>query len=145
MQKLIRPHGLTTDVVIFTIEDGLLKTLLIKRVGEPFNGEWALPGVFLFDDEGSQDAASRILKNKAGVKNIYLEQLYTFDDNKRDPRGHVCTVAYFALVPRQEINFESEKNIQTPALHPVKNLPHLAFDHKKIVDYATKRLRSKIE
>lgn len=161
MQKLIRSHGLTTDVIIFTIEEGLLKVLLIKRANEPFKDSWALPGGFIWDNEGSQDAASRILKEKAGlgvvswrrvssprnsvVKNVYLEQLYTFDSSGRDPRGRVCTIAYFALVLREEISFESVKNIQTPVLYPVNKLPQLAFDHKRIVDYAIKRLQAKLE
>lgn len=145
MQKLIRPHGLTTDVVVFTIEDGHLKTLLIKRANEPFRGEWALPGGFISDNEGSQDAALRILREKAGVKNVYLEQLYTFDGSGRDPRGRVCTVTYFALVPRQDIIFASGHNIQTPVFHSVRQLPRLAFDHKGILAYAIKRLQAKLE
>lgn len=145
MNKLIRPQGLTTDVVIFTIEDEELKVLLIKRASEPFKSVWALPGGFLFDDEGSQDAASRILKEKAGVKNVYLEQLYTFDGSGRDPRGKVCTITYFALVPRHKIKFERGENIQTPFFFSVNKLPKPAFDHKKITDYAVKRLQSKLE
>src|SRR3990167_11391791 len=87
MQKIIRPHSLTTDVIIFTIENGQLKILLIKRANDPFKNKWALPGGFINDNEGSQDAALRVLKNKAGLKNVYLEQLYTFDGSGRDPRG----------------------------------------------------------
>lgn len=145
MQKLIRPHGLTTDVIIFTIEEGLLKVLLIKRANEPFKDSWALPGGFIWDNEGSRDAASRILKEKAGLKNVYLEQLYTFDGSGRDPRGRVCTVTYFALVLRQDISFKLTKNIQNPMLYSVNKLPQLAFDHKKIIDYAIKRLQAKLE
>lgn len=145
MQKLIRSRGLTTDIVIFTIEHNRLKALLIKRTNEPFKEEWALPGGFVWDNEGSQDAAFRILKEKAGVKNVFLEQLYTFDGSGRDPRGRVCTVVYFALVLFKDIHIKSGKNIQTPIFYPVNKLPKLAFDHKKIVDYAVKRLRSKLE
>jgi len=145
MQKLIRPHSLTTDVIIFTIENGQLKILLIKRANDPFKNKWALPGGFINDNEGSQDAALRVLKNKAGLKNVYLEQLYTFDGSSRDPRGRVCTVVYFALVLLEDIKFESGKKLQTPVFYPVNKLPQLAFDHKKIVTYAIKRLRSKLE
>ncbi|HEY4474971.1 MAG TPA: NUDIX domain-containing protein [Candidatus Paceibacterota bacterium] len=145
MQKLIRPHSLTTDVIIFTIENGKLKILLIKRANDPFKNKWALPGGFINDNEGSQDAALRVLKNKAGLKNVYLEQLYTFDGSSRDPRGRVCTVVYFALVLLEDIKFESGKKLQTPVFYPVNKLPQLAFDHKKIVTYAIKRLRSKLE
>lgn len=145
MQKLIQPPALTTDVVIFTIEDGLLKVLLIKRNNEPFKNEWALPGGFILNDEGSRTAASRVLKEKASVRNVYLEQLYTFDGSGRDPRGQVCTVAYFALVLHKNLTLESGKNIQTPLFYPVKRLPKLAFDHKGIINYAVKRLQSKLE
>lgn len=144
-QKLIKLQGLTTDVVIFTIEDEKLQVLLIRRANEPFRNRWALPGGFIFDYEGSQDAALRILKEKAGVKNVYLEQLYTFDSSGRDPRGRVCTVTYFALAPRHKIKFEGGKNVQTPLFSPVKKLPKLAFDHRGIINYAISRLQAKLE
>ena len=145
MSRLIGPRGLTTDVVIFTIEDGKLKVLLIKRVNEPSLGYWALPGSSWCGKEGSQKAATRTLKEKAGVSNVYLEQLYTFDGPGRDPRGKVCTITYFALVPRYKIKFEGEKNIQTPSFFLVNKLPRLAFDHKRIIDYSVRRLQSKLE
>lgn len=145
IQKLIQSRGLTTDVVMFTLEDDKLKVLLIRRASEPFKGSWALPGSFLLNEEGSQEAAVRTLKEKAGVKNVYLEQLYTFDGSGRDPRGRVCTVAYFALVPRHKIKLETGKNIQTPSFFSLNKLPKLAFDHKKIIEYAVKRLQAKLE
>ena len=114
-KKFIWPSGLTTDIVIFTVEEGSLKVLLIKRANEPFQDKWALPGGFPFKDETTHQAALRILEKKAGIKNVYVEQLYTFDGSGRDPRGHVCTVAYFALAHRHKITFESGKNVQTPA------------------------------
>ena len=144
-QKLPRLQGLTTDIVIFTIENEGLKTLLIRRANEPFKGNWALPGGFILEKEGSRDAALRVLRDKAGVKNVYLEQLYTFDDSGRDPRGQVCTITYFALVPRYKIKFEDGKNIQTPSLFSLDKLPKLAFDHKLIVSSALKRLQAKLE
>lgn len=119
--------------------------LLIKRANDPFKNKWALPGGFIKGNEGSQDAARRVLKNKAGLKDVYLEQLYTFDGSDRDPRGHVCTVVYFALVLLEDIKFEFGKNLQTPIFYSVNKFPQLAFDHKKIVTYAIKRLKSKLE
>lgn len=145
MQKLIKPQGLTTDVVIFTTENGVLKVLLIKRTNEPFKKQWALPGGFIWDNEGSRDAALRVLKDKAGVSNVYLEQLYTFDGSGRDPRGRVCTVAYFALVLLKNTAFQSGKNTQTPVFYSINKLPQLAFDHRGIINYAVKRLQSKLE
>jgi 8-oxo-dGTP diphosphatase len=142
---LYTPPAVTVDTVIFTIEDGELKVLLIKRSESPFKGAWALPGGFLLRNEPSDRGALRILKEKAGVKNVYVEQLYTFDRAGRDPRGHVLTVAYFALVPREKIKFEGNGDLQTPAFYSVRKLPLLAFDHKEIVQYAVKRLQAKLE
>ncbi len=144
-QKLYTPPAVTVDAVIFTIEDGELKTLLIKRSEAPFKGSWALPGGFLLRNESSERGALRILKEKAGVKNVYMEQLYTFDVVGRDPRGHVLTVAYFALAPRDKIKFEGNSNLQVPSFYSVKKLPSLGFDHKDIVHYAVKRLQAKLE
>lgn len=143
--KLYTPPAVTVDTVIFTIEDGQLKVLLIKRADQPFKGSWALPGGFLLKNETSEQGALRILKEKAGVKSVYVEQLYTFDGVGRDPRGHVLTVAYFALAPRDKIRFEGNGDLQTPAFHSVKKLPSLAFDHKNIISYAIKRLQAKLE
>lgn len=133
-----------TDIVIFTIESGQLKVLLINRENQPFKGHWALPGGFIHDNESPEEAALRVLKNKAGVKNFYLEQLYTFAGSGRDPRGNVITVTYFALVPPEKIKIQSAK-AQDPTLFSLKKLPKLAFDHGKIIDYALKRLQAKLE
>lgn len=144
-QKLYTSPALTVDVIIFTIEDEKLKVLLIKRADKPFRDKWALPGGFLLKNETTERAALRILEEKAGVKNVYLEQLYTFDSLKRDPRGHVVSVSYFSVVNRKIIVFEKGSNIQTPTLQPVENIPGLAFDHNEIVAYALQRLSYKIE
>lgn len=137
--------GVTIDAVIFTIDKNDLKILLIKRNNKPFLGYWALPGGFLLKNESAEHAASRILKNKAGVKNVYLEQLYAFDSPGRDPRGHVITIGYFALLPKPSIKITRANNLQDPTFHPVNKLPLLAFDHKNIIKYALTRLHSKIE
>src|SRR3989344_4284385 len=104
--KIHQPPAVTVDIVIFTIENKELRVLLIKRANEPFKGEAALPGGFLARGETTQRAALRILKDKAGVGDVYVEQLYTFDNPGRDPRGQVLTVTYFALIPREQIKFE---------------------------------------
>jgi 8-oxo-dGTP diphosphatase len=90
---------LVVDIVLFTIEDGDLKVLLINRDGDPFKGFEALPGGYLLAGETTKTAAERVLKEKAGVSDIYIEQLYTFDELNRDPRGPVFSVTYLALVP----------------------------------------------
>ncbi len=143
--RFYQSPAVTTDVVIFGIENKNLKVLLIKREGEPFKGSWALPGGFLLKDEDTHLAAARILLEKAGINDVYVEQLYTFDEEKRDPRGRIISVAYFTLVPIENINFKNSKNVQTPLFWNLKKLPRLAFDHKQIIDYAEKRLQSKLE
>lgn len=144
-QKLYWPPAVTVDVVIFTIENDQLKVLVIKRKKPPFEGSWALPGGFLARDESAKEGATRVLKEKTGIGRVYVEQLYTFDSPHRDPRGHVISIAYFALVPRAKMIFGSGKKLQTPSLVPIKQLTKLAFDHKSILKYALQRLRYKLE
>src|ERR1043165_3812997 len=90
--------ALTVDCVVFGFDEDELKVLLIERGQEPFKGRWALPGGFVRVDETIDDAARRELEEEAGLKNIFLEQLYTFGGVNRDPRERVVSVAYFALV-----------------------------------------------
>jgi len=137
--------SVTVDIVIFTIMENDLKVLLVKRGMEPFKGMWAIPGGFVGIDENLEDAARRELLEETGVKDVYLEQLYTFGDVNRDPRGRVITVAYFALVNSKGIHLKATTDVSDVAWHSVYALPSLAFDHRKIVDYALLRLRYKLE
>ncbi len=144
IHKFEKP-SVTIDVVVFTIQNEDLKVLLVKRNIEPFKGKWAIPGGFVRIDESLEDAAKRELQEETGVKNIYLEQLYTFGDPKRDPRGRVITVSYLALVNSEKIKLKAATDVSDAQWFSVKKLPNLAFDHKKILDYALKRLRWKFE
>jgi 8-oxo-dGTP diphosphatase len=137
--------SVTVDLVIFTIAENDLKVLLIRRGGEPFKGRWALPGGFVEIDEALETAAARELEEEVGVSNVYLEQLYTFGDPKRDPRGRVISVAYFALVDAEHQKIAAASDAADAAWHSVFSPPKLAFDHKKILEYAVWRLRNKIE
>lgn len=87
------------DIVVFSIHQHRLKVLLIQRGIPPFKGQYALPGGFVLAGETLEAAAFRELREETGTENVYLEQLYTFGDPKRDPRGRVVTVAFYALVP----------------------------------------------
>ena len=90
--------ALTVDCVVFGLEASELKVLLIERDLEPFKGHWALPGGFVNMDETLEQAALRELQEETGLRDLYLEQLYTFGQVDRDPRGRTVSVAYYALV-----------------------------------------------
>ena len=89
--------ALTVDCVVFGFDEGELKVLFIQRGLAPFKGQWALPGGFVRVNETLDNAARRELSEETGLKNVFLEQLYTFGEVKRDPRERVVSVAYYAL------------------------------------------------
>lgn len=138
------PHPyVTVDVLIFSIIKGELSALLIKRSNPPFGGEFALPGGFVAEEESLDEAAKRVIEAKARMKGLYLEQLFTFGDRGRDPRGRVVSVSYLALVPEEKIGTIGDgKHIVE--FFGVKKLPQLAFDHKMIIETGINRLKSKI-
>jgi 8-oxo-dGTP diphosphatase len=135
----------TVDLVIFTIRDGALQVLLIQRGVAPYEGRWALPGGFLRAGESLEAAALRELEEEAGVRDIYLEQLYSFGDPARDPRGRVVTVAYYALVAAARAPLVAGSDAAAARWWPVTAHPPLAFDHARILAYAVERLRNKLE
>lgn len=142
--KYERP-SVTVDIVIFTIRDNDLKVLLIKRKGHPYQNFWAIPGGFVKMDESLEEAAFRELKEETGVSDVYLEQLYTFGEPGRDPRTRVITVAYFALINSEKLELYASTDAEEVRWYSTKELPSLAFDHSKIMDYAITRLRYKLE
>ena len=140
-----QPIQVTVDIVVFTVHEQTLQVLLIERGIDPFKGRYALPGGFVRTEETLEQAAFRELLEETGTKDVYLEQLYTFGDPHRDPRGRVVTVAYYALVPTDKSPLLAGTDAATAGWYPVSALPPLAFDHKKIVEYAVDRLRNKLE
>jgi len=136
--------AVTVDVVIFSLRDSDLKVLLIRRAAPPFKGKWAIPGGYVHPDEALDEAAQRELEEETGLPDVYLEQLYTFGAPKRDPRGRVITVAYFALVS-DDVTVRAGDDAAEAAWHSVHDLPDLAFDHDEILSYALQRLRYKLE
>jgi ADP-ribose pyrophosphatase YjhB (NUDIX family) len=129
-------------VVILTVIEDELRLLLIHRSGEPYLGYWALPGGLLLPSESLADAAARKLVEETGVSDVYLEQLFTFDD--LDGEVESVAVVYFALVDSRRVRLRAEAAWE-PAWFSVSTLPELAFDNAKVVDYAITRLRNKLE
>jgi 8-oxo-dGTP diphosphatase len=137
--------SVTVDVVIFTIREGALQVLLVRRGIPPFEGQYAIPGGFVREDELLEDAARRELEEETGVRNVFLEQLYTFGDPARDPRGRVITVAYYALIATDKISLAASGDAAEARWFSMSDLPPVAFDHQRILDYALERLRNKLE
>jgi len=137
--------SVTADVIIFTLRGEDLQALLVRRKHPPFKGMWAIPGGFVHIDESLEEAALRELEEETGVRDVYLEQLYTFGDIDRDPRGRVITVAYFALVPADAVHPHAGDDASETRWWSVYDLPSLAFDHAEILTYALQRLRYKLE
>lgn len=135
--------AVTVDLVIFTVNDDTLKIMLVKRAEDPFADCWSIPGGFLKAGESLEGAALRVLGEKTGMENVYMEQLYTFGDPSRDPRTRVITVTYFALIPWKELIQPASDKVADLTWVSVDRLPKLAFDHRQIVQYAIQRLRAK--
>ena len=136
---------MTVDIVIFTLREGSLQVLLVKRGVPPFEGQYAIPGGFIRGDESLEEAALRELHEETGVRDVFLEQLYTFGDPKRDPRGRVITVAYYALIASDKLSLVAGADAAEAQWFPASGVPTLAFDHKSILDYALERLGNKLE
>lgn len=141
------------DNVIFSVDtaQNRLLVLLIMRQQKIFTGQWALPGTLVRQGESLEDAAYRVLAEKIRVRNLYLEQLYSFGGPNRDPReaaesfgDRYLSVSYFALVRFEEAELIAD-GVNGIAWYPLTQVPTLAFDHNRILDYGYRRLRNKLE
>lgn len=137
--------AVAVDVLLFTVRDERLQLALIKRGIPPFQGQWALPGGFVRMEETLEEAALREIEEETGVTGVFLEQLYTFGEPKRDPRSRVISVAYYALVPGDQPVLRADTDAAEASWFPVNGLPRLAFDHGKIVQAGLERLKAKLE
>jgi 8-oxo-dGTP diphosphatase len=146
--------SVTVDVVVLTAAEGAIKALLVRRIEPPQAGSWALPGTFVRMGESLEDAALRALAEKAGITDVYLEQLCTFGAPARDPRTRVITVAYCALVSgerlagrdlaRLRVPWDGEEGGAVEALDRTGEPLDMAFDHAEVLGMAVKRMRGKL-
>ncbi len=136
--------ALAVDLVVLGYQLGQLQVLLLNRKEAPFANRWTLPGAFLQFTETFQQTCHRILDSKLGMRNLYLEQLYSFDQPDRDPRGRVIAVAYYALINPANYKTAAGTMANDVKWFPVHELPDPAFDHKNIIQTALKRLQAKI-
>ncbi len=140
--------SVAVDVVILTMHDKQLKVIIVKRTEHPDLHEWSLPGGFVRINESLKDAATRLLRDKAGLENVFLEQLFTFGEPNRDPRMRIISVAYYALVPPEKLeglSTASLARVDQRAIQLQGEHHDLAFDHNDILGTAVQRLRGKLE
>lgn len=132
--------SVTTDILVFSIRDGVLQVLLIQRKRDPFQGAWAIPGGFVQMNEGIEAGATRELREETGLDAIPLRQLGTYGAPDRDPRGRVITIAFIALVPSDGLLAKGGSDAQDAQWFALDNLPLLAFDHASILADGRARL-----
>lgn len=133
----------TVDVVVVDPQEERPKVLLVKRKKPPFEGCWAIPGGFVEPNEPLEAAARRELWEETGAEPARLEQLHTFGDPGRDPRGWTISVAYLALLePQDACNWQLQagSDASETAWFDLRDPPPLAFDHEDILACARKRL-----
>lgn len=133
-----RPSA-TVDVALISREANP-RVLLIQRKSDPFAGSWALPGGFVEPDERLADAARRELKEETGVTQWELEQLHTFGDPGRDPRGWTISVVFMARVDLKQIKAKAADDASATGWFSLNELPPLAFDHADILQRVIARL-----
>src|SRR6267154_1643178 len=136
--------ALTVDCVVFGFDESELKVLLIQRGLQPFKGKWALPGGFVRVDETLDEAARRELAEETGLKDVFLEQLYSFGALDRDPRERVVSVAFYALVKLSDHRAKAATDAANAEWFPISKTPKLAFDHAGILATALARLKGKV-
>lgn len=138
----INKLALSVDCVIFGFDENKLKVLLIRSDLKKYQGKWSLLGDLVLPEEGLDEAAYRILKQRTGLSDVFLEQVHTFGEINRHPASRVVTVAYYSL-----INIQHHKlNILDNELHwhDVDSITEMAFDHKKIFDTSYRQLQKRV-
>ena len=150
----------TVDMLILAVRDGGLNLLLSRRTSPPYAGRWALPGRFIGTEESAETAVRRLLEEMLPVEDAYLEQLYTFTDVNRDPRGRVISTAYLVILSQRKLDRILQER-ETPFLRFAVTDQDglrlkgedgtgligsdLAFDHGRIIETGLQRLRGKID
>jgi 8-oxo-dGTP diphosphatase len=134
--------AVTVDIIVVT-RGRKPKVLLIRRKHDPFAGCWAIPGGFVEMDETLEAAARRELKEETGVTVGGLEQLYTFGDPGRDPRGRTIAVAYLTRVNEKRVKPKADDDAAEVGWFSLQHPPPLAFDHREILAHARRRLKER--
>jgi 8-oxo-dGTP diphosphatase len=142
--RAARPK-VAVDTVLFAVESGRLKTYLVQLRRGAGSGRWAFAGGLVRMGEMLDEAARRELFASTGIRGAYLEQLFTFGDPSRDPRTHVVSVAYMALIGDPRSAAAPGSKYLDGRWFEVSALPALAYDHQQMAEYALGRLKAKLE
>jgi 8-oxo-dGTP diphosphatase len=136
------PILVAVDCIIFGYDSEGLKLLLFKRQVEPFRSEWSVVGSFVRPEESVDAAATRVLEEYTGLRDIFMEPLACYGEVERDPGARVISQAYFALIRLGEEEFQT---VETHQAHwfDLHSIPHLILDHNRMVDEALEKLRRK--
>ena len=142
LYKIHPQHYVAVDCVILGYQDEEIKLLLYPRSFEPFKGNWSLLGGFVQENESADEAAARILKQTTGLEQIFLEQVASFSDPKRDPEARVISLAYYALI---RIDLHDEECVKENGAYwvSISKLPILIFDHQEMFEKALVKLQQK--
>jgi 8-oxo-dGTP diphosphatase len=135
--------ALSVDCVIFGYDQDLLKVLLIKSDLPAFQNEWSLLGDLVHPEEDLDAASYRVLQERTGLEDVFLEQVHTFGALNRHPAGRVVTSAYFSLINVKDHQLKQLDN--ELHWHPVNEISTMAFDHKVILDTCLATLQKKIQ
>src|SRR5690348_8398821 len=144
VKRHARPK-VAVDTVLFAIADGQVKCYLVRLRWGPAAGKWAFPGGLVREGEMLDEAARRELRQSTGLSDCYIEQLFSFGDPNRDPKAHVVSVAYMALIDQAAAVHSCSQKYRNGQWFEASRLPDLAYDHAEIADYAMRRLKAKLE
>ena len=138
----INKLALSVDCVIFGFDENKLKVLLIRSDLQNYKDQWSLLGDLVLPEEGLDEAAYRILKQRTGLSDVFLEQVHTFGQVERHPASRVVTVAYYSLINIQHHKLKILDN--ELHWHDADSITSMAFDHKKIFDISYCQLQKRV-
>lgn len=134
---------ITVDCVIFGFDDNELKVLLIRSDLEKYQGLWSLLGDVVQDNEEIDAAAYRVLDQRTGMSDIYLDQVRSFSHPNRHPGGRVITIAYCSLLNIKHHSLQITDN--ELHWHSVSSINEMAFDHKEILETCHQWLQKMVQ
>ena len=143
--KLYENQGIHVITSLFTVEQGVVKVLLIKRNNEPFYGDWVLTGGALYNNETLEEGAKRELKEKTGIDNVPLKQFKAFGRIDRSPVMRMVAIGYIGIIDSKRVNIlRKTRNTKDADWVPIDKVPHLGYDHNEILEEAIEELKKDI-